>query len=89
MEGDVGLELAGYPVLTVFKEVAADEISEVAIYAVAYLSRELSKRKIPTNSCLAGWLWDEVMVSESVSTMVCCCMEWTTVLLDKMERSRQ
>jgi len=54
VEDDVGLELTGYAVLTIFEEVAADEISEAATYAVTYLSRELSKLEIPTNSCMAS-----------------------------------
>jgi hypothetical protein len=42
MEGDnVVLELAGHAALAVFEEVAADGNSEVAIYVVTYLGREL------------------------------------------------
>ena len=43
MEDDVGLELASHSTGAILEEVTADEISEVAIYAVTYLGRELLK----------------------------------------------
>ena len=41
MEDNVVLKLAGHVALATFEEVAADGISEVAIYVVMYLGREL------------------------------------------------